>query len=61
MPITEDKEMDYQAGTGDFLGWFFGALDQEERDLIEEGKKVPTGADTRLITPYTSYLLRGFE
>ena len=53
--------MDYQAGTGDFLGWFFGALDQEERDLLEEGKKVPTGADTRLITPYTSYLLRGFE
>ena len=23
------------------------------------GKRVPTGADTRLITPYTGYLLRG--
>ena len=33
-------------------------------DMTGEGKRrkrVPTGADTRLITPYTSYLLRGFQ
>ena len=27
----------------------------------EEGKGVPTGVDTRLITPYTSYLLREYQ
>ena len=27
----------------------------------EEEKGVPTGADTRLITPYKIYLLRGYE
>ena len=29
--------------------------------LVERKKKVPTVADTRLITPYTSYLLPGFQ
>ena len=28
---------------------------------MQRRKRVPTGADTRLITPYTSYLLRGFQ
>jgi len=32
-----------------------------EKETSEERKRVLTGADTRLITPYTSYLLRGFQ
>ena len=28
---------------------------------MERRKRGPTGADTRLITPYTSYLLRRFQ
>ena len=31
------------------------------REEIKRRKRVPTGADTRLITPYTCYLLRGFN
>ena len=34
--------------------------DVKGKRLVERRKRVPTGADTRLITPYTSYLLRGF-
>ena len=33
----------------------------ELKKTCEEKKGVPTGADTRLITPYTIYLLRKFE
>jgi len=33
----------------------------EEKGRERERERVPTGADTRLITPYTSYLLPGFQ
>ena len=33
----------------------------ELKKTCEEKKGVPTSADTRLITPYTIYLLRKFE
>ena len=34
----------------------------KERNPLEEGKRAPTrAADTRLINPYTSYLLRGIS
>ncbi len=35
--------------------------DGRRKRQVERGKRVPTGADNRLITPYTSYLLRGFQ
>ena len=49
LPITNDTEVNDPS-------WGGGAY-----SLDRIGKRVPTGVDTRLITPYTSYLLRGFQ
>ena len=54
LPVGGQKVKGISPGSLEILT---GSREEEPR----EGKRVPTGADTRLITPYTSYLLPGFQ
>jgi len=49
-----------KSGLSGLVVGVFGVMGEEKR-LVKRRGRVSNGADTRLITPYTSYLLCGFQ